>query len=309
MAESKQINPLIIPIASAALSAGANLFSAAKGNQARKDEATTKYNRDTEAWHRQNAYNDPSAQMARLKAAGLNPNMIYGTGTAAATGQASLQAAAAQPQIQNLPTPNTMDMLQTYQSIQTQKSQRSLQQSAVEKNISQTAINMTRNSILGDEAQASGQFYTNRAYHMYNQQRISNQQRVMAEKRLQNIGEIFNIEMKDKRNKAAYQATVTGWIKDGIVPSDTQISRITYSIMREKGEDPRNTMLAAAIAKEVALLATGLGIGKLIGAGKGKPSPSGVRPKNIRKTNVTNTRRFNSKGELIYRTKTSNVKY
>lgn len=31
-------------------------------------------------WNLQNAYNDPSAQMLRLKAAGLNPNLVYGGG-------------------------------------------------------------------------------------------------------------------------------------------------------------------------------------------------------------------------------------
>lgn len=32
-------------------------------------------------WNRANEYNDPSAQMARLKAAGLNPNLVYGSGS------------------------------------------------------------------------------------------------------------------------------------------------------------------------------------------------------------------------------------
>lgn len=31
-----------------------------------------------EMWNKENAYNDPSAQMARFKQAGLNPNLIYG---------------------------------------------------------------------------------------------------------------------------------------------------------------------------------------------------------------------------------------
>lgn len=39
------------------------------------------YNRDVSMWERQNAYNDPSQQMSRLKGAGLNPNLIYGAGT------------------------------------------------------------------------------------------------------------------------------------------------------------------------------------------------------------------------------------
>lgn len=32
-------------------------------------------------WHMQNAYNDPAAQMQRLRDAGLNPNLMYGQGT------------------------------------------------------------------------------------------------------------------------------------------------------------------------------------------------------------------------------------
>lgn len=36
-----------------------------------------------EQWERQMAYNNPTAQMERLKSAGLNPNMVYGTGTVA----------------------------------------------------------------------------------------------------------------------------------------------------------------------------------------------------------------------------------
>lgn len=36
-------------------------------------------------WNRMNAYNSPQAQLARLKAAGLNPNLVYGTGATANT--------------------------------------------------------------------------------------------------------------------------------------------------------------------------------------------------------------------------------
>lgn len=37
-------------------------------------------------WHMQNAYNDPAAQMERLKNAGLNPNLVYGNGADAQMG-------------------------------------------------------------------------------------------------------------------------------------------------------------------------------------------------------------------------------
>lgn len=39
-------------------------------------------------WEMQNAYNSPEQQMARLKAAGLNPNLVYGNGAEAMSNQA-----------------------------------------------------------------------------------------------------------------------------------------------------------------------------------------------------------------------------
>ncbi|MDL2320068.1 hypothetical protein LJC45_02925 [Alistipes sp. OttesenSCG-928-B03] len=39
-------------------------------------------------WNRENEYNSPTAQMARYRDAGLNPNLIYGEGVAASSGQA-----------------------------------------------------------------------------------------------------------------------------------------------------------------------------------------------------------------------------
>lgn len=46
-----------------------------------KELADYAYGQDLNMWEKQNQYNNPSAQMARLKEAGLNPNMVYGTGT------------------------------------------------------------------------------------------------------------------------------------------------------------------------------------------------------------------------------------
>ncbi len=48
-----------------------------------------------EQWNRENEYNLPTAQMARLKAAGLNPNLVYGSGGASTTAAQSPRAAAA----------------------------------------------------------------------------------------------------------------------------------------------------------------------------------------------------------------------
>lgn len=50
----------------------------AQQNQLMLDRA---YNQNLHMWNETNAYNSPVAQMARLKSAGLNPNLVYGTGS------------------------------------------------------------------------------------------------------------------------------------------------------------------------------------------------------------------------------------
>lgn len=50
---------------------------------ANKASAELAYQRDMAQWNRSNEYNAPSAQMARLKSAGLNPMLAYGSGSVA----------------------------------------------------------------------------------------------------------------------------------------------------------------------------------------------------------------------------------
>lgn len=47
------------------------------------------YNDNINFWSKQNEYNNPTNQMERLKAAGLNPKLIYGSSSSGAAGQAS----------------------------------------------------------------------------------------------------------------------------------------------------------------------------------------------------------------------------
>lgn len=74
-----------------------------------KAESELAYQRSVEDWHRQNAYNSPEAQMQRLKDAGLNPHLIYGTGSAS-TGNATQQPiyhASGAPDYQAVQAPRT----------------------------------------------------------------------------------------------------------------------------------------------------------------------------------------------------------
>lgn len=73
-------------------------------------------------WNMQNAYNSPSAQMARLKAAGLNPNLVYGNGAAQSEAGAVRSSSAAQwsPKAPNIDLSNPV---QGFLSTQVQKAQ------------------------------------------------------------------------------------------------------------------------------------------------------------------------------------------
>jgi len=71
--------------AASALGSGANVVATGKMNKKTRAWNEKMYaiqQRDNLAnWHLQNSYNSPEAQMARLQAAGLNPNLVYGNGT------------------------------------------------------------------------------------------------------------------------------------------------------------------------------------------------------------------------------------
>lgn len=53
-------------------------------NEYNLNMANLAYERDLDMWNRQNAYNSPKEQVQRLIDAGLNPNLMYGSGSAAA---------------------------------------------------------------------------------------------------------------------------------------------------------------------------------------------------------------------------------
>jgi len=76
------------PLIAGGLSVAGNVASQVLSNRARQrlEREARQYN--LEQWHRENRYNHPLHQMARLKEAGLNPNLIYGSSPGSAVGNA-----------------------------------------------------------------------------------------------------------------------------------------------------------------------------------------------------------------------------
>lgn len=79
-----------ISAAASALSTGGQIYAAGKMNRKTRQWNEKMYGRqraDALAdWNMQNEYNSPKEQMARLKAAGLNPNLVYGNGVDTTSG-------------------------------------------------------------------------------------------------------------------------------------------------------------------------------------------------------------------------------
>lgn len=58
----------------------ANMELARYQNEWQTQENEKAYQRNLQMWNLQNEYNSPTQQMARLRSAGLNPNLVYGSG-------------------------------------------------------------------------------------------------------------------------------------------------------------------------------------------------------------------------------------
>lgn len=72
--------------AAGAASGIAGSFITNAGNKKRLKEAN---DHEIDLWRMNNKYNHPTAQMTRLREAGLNPNLIYGSSPTSATGNAT----------------------------------------------------------------------------------------------------------------------------------------------------------------------------------------------------------------------------
>lgn len=78
-----------------------------------------KYNFDNEVkmWNMQNEYNDPAAEMRRLKDAGLNPHLMYGNGAQANRGGDLTNPQAETARYNVSPRMSPLEMISNYQAI------------------------------------------------------------------------------------------------------------------------------------------------------------------------------------------------
>jgi len=82
------MDPVLGGIIGGAVSDAGGILGNVITNKGSKKRLQESQRFDLGMWHKQNAYNDPRAQMKRLQDAGLNPNLIYGQNAGGAAGNA-----------------------------------------------------------------------------------------------------------------------------------------------------------------------------------------------------------------------------
>lgn len=130
---------------------------------ANKEMAQFSYSKDLEMWNRGNEYNSPEAQQLRLSKAGLNPNLVYGSGTVTGntTGQLPRYNAPTadyqyKPDTSALALgPSLAQGLGTFQDIRMQQNQSDLMK-AQQKNVESKTVNeVITSSLLGSKLKMS----------------------------------------------------------------------------------------------------------------------------------------------------------
>lgn len=111
------------------------------------------YEQNLEMWHKQNLYNHPTQQMQRLKEAGLNPNLVYGSGTSTLAGSGPTK----QPTQANINTGlDAISKLGQYQNIQLTKAQTDNVQAETANKLTENTNKTLQQAILRKEAEKMG---------------------------------------------------------------------------------------------------------------------------------------------------------
>lgn len=114
--------------------------------------------RDVEYFNMQNAYNDPSAQMQRLKDANLNPNLVYGEGAVANSSKAPTAGNAPVPDLKQIdfsPVSTVVNQALNAQQAQANIARTNAETRAVEARTAGTEFQNQVNQTIGIAAMAN----------------------------------------------------------------------------------------------------------------------------------------------------------
>lgn len=135
-------------VVGAGIAAAGSMFGNFASNIGSRKAMNRQYAQSKEFWGMQNQYNHPSAQMQRLREAGLNPNLIYGTSPSSAVGQADKGTVPEQAKVK---FDNPLQNINQFQDTKVKQAQTNLLQAQENTQIQQQALIGAQTSKVGAE--------------------------------------------------------------------------------------------------------------------------------------------------------------
>lgn len=256
-------------IATALLQVGGMIYNNAqqrrmqkKTIEANKEQARYAYSQEMEMMNRMNDYNSPASQMARFRDAGLNPNMIYGSGSGGAGNQSSIAKYNAPTlQYNQNPIVNVPEMLSMYQNFQMKQAQINnlkAQNDAIRQN---TLTSAAQAGLTGAKTESEKESLRQALYtNPYQAGIIGNNARISEQRLLQEIQRVrlmsqseqtahlnqeylrknisgAQITNEQKQADLLYSKYRNAWMKMGITTSDNPFLRILTRMYNETGLD------------------------------------------------------------------------
>lgn len=250
----------LIPIIAALVAGGSAAVAARNAKKQRelaKSESELAYQRDVEMWEKQNAYNAPAAQMERLKASGLNPNLVYGSG---AVGNQSGSTPSYQPSRETSFAPMAIPAaLESYQEFQMRAAQidnvRAQTENTHQKTMTEAITRYVKElqgktgefdldrrkylapyqaAITGNEARASEAKLMQEWQRLTNMQQ-SGQMQLLEQEYKRKAMTAVDLDNEKREADIIYKKYQNQWMKMGITSSDNLILRILVRMINDSG--------------------------------------------------------------------------
>lgn len=225
-----------------------------------KELAQFTFEKDTEAWNRQNLYNDPTSQMSRLQGAGLNPMLVYGSGAGGASGSAGSQPSYNTPRSEQSVSPVQIpEMLGQFQDFQMRQAQinnvkaqtQNTHQRTMTEAITREVQKFRGHNLLQDLSQKEI-LAPYQAAIIGNQARGSEAKLEQEWQRVRNLSQDeqlkllvgqekrlgmqrTDVEIESRQAQLIFQRYKNEWAKIGIMTSDDVKLRILIRMMNESG--------------------------------------------------------------------------
>lgn len=255
----------IIPLVASAIGAAAQARANKKQREANMELAKYQFEQNQLQINRQNLYNSPESQMQRYKDAGLNPNLIYGSGASAGNQSSTASYERPEQRYQSAIQGNMPDipsMLTAYQDFRMRNAQidnvraqtenthqrtmteavtrylRDVQGRKTRQDLSQSQIlapyqqEILKGQASAAEVKALQEFQ--RLRNMTQQEQLSLLDQQYRQKGIEGQA----VEVERKKAQLLFEQYRNQWMQMGITGSDNPILRILVRMMAESGITP-----------------------------------------------------------------------